>query len=103
MEDIQSSISRASKRLQLKQPFYGLFLNMLNKSWNKDIGTACVSQNKYALGFQLNINQDFWNSLTEEHKIGVIQHECMHICLMHLFMWDDFDDKQLVNIAADQF
>jgi len=101
MEDIQSSISRASKRLQLTQSFYGLFLNMLNKRWNDEISTACVSKNSYALGFQLNINPVFWNSLSDDEQIGVLQHECMHICLMHLFMWDDFSDKEIGNIAAD--
>ena len=55
--DKQKSLSKISKELMLKEPYYGFFLIMLNKVWRKDLPTAGVSKN--GINFQLAINEDF--------------------------------------------
>ena len=95
----QESLAKASKELMLKEPFYGLFLIGLNKLWSKRVPTAGVS--KHNINFQLAINEEFWESLSPEHHIGLLKHELLHIAFFHLTIHDDFADKKLANIAMD--
>ena len=95
----QESLAKASKELMLKEPFYGLFLIGLNKIWSKRVPTAGVS--KHNINFQLAINEEFWESLSPEHHIGLLKHELLHIAFFHLTIHDDFADKKLANIAMD--
>jgi predicted metal-dependent peptidase len=95
----QESLAKASKELMLKEPFYGLFLIGLNKLWSKRVPTAGVS--KHNINFQLAINEEFWESLSPEHHIGLLKHELLHIAFFHLTMHDDFADKKLANVAMD--
>ena len=94
------SLSKASKELMLKEPFYGFFLLMLNKVWDaKRVPTACVSKNN--INYQLTINPDFWEKLSEPHQMGLLKHELLHIAFNHLTSTFDFSDKKLANIAMD--
>jgi len=93
------TLSRATKELMLKEPFYGLFLIMLNKVWRKDLDTAGVS--KHGINQQLAINPDFWANLSSEYRIGILKHELLHIAFHHLSLRDKYKDHRLFNIAAD--
>jgi len=93
------SLAKASKELMFKEPFYGFFLIMMNKVWEKRVPTLGVSKN--GINFQLSINEKFWNSLTLLHQQGILKHECMHIGFFHLEMRDRFPDHKLANIAMD--
>ena len=95
----QESLAKASKELMLKEPFYGLFLIGLNKLWSKRVPTAGVS--KHNINFQLAINEEFWETLSPEHHIGLLKHELLHIAFFHLTLHDTFGDKKLANIAMD--
>ena len=95
----QESLAKASKELMLKEPFYGLFLIGLNKIWSKRVPTAGVS--KHNINFQLAINEEFWETLSPEHHIGLLKHELLHIAFFHLTMHNDFADKKLANVAMD--
>lgn len=99
MVDKNASLAAVSKTLILEQPFYGLFLISLNKTWRDDLPTAGVSIN--GINQQLAINEEFWFTLTEDQKKGVLIHELMHIGFNHLITRDDYKDKKLFNIAAD--
>ena len=77
----QDSLSKTGKELMLKEPYYGIFLIMLNKVWNKRVPTAGVSKN--GINYQLIINEDFWTSLSEEHMLGLLKHELLHIAFGH--------------------
>ena len=96
---VVDKISKASKTLIFKEPFYGLFLVGLNKVYNESIATAGVS--KHNIGVQLTINPEFVKNLSLNHTMGLLKHELLHISLGHLTMRDMFDDKKLFNIAAD--
>lgn len=99
MDKIQS-LSKAAKDLMLKEPYYGFFLIMLNKVWDKRrVPTAGVSKN--GINYQLTINDDFWESLSENHRLGLLKHELLHIAFGHLTTFFKFSDKRLANVAMD--
>lgn len=99
MNNIDQEIAKCSKTLMLKEPFYGLFLLSLNKQINKRIETACVEPD--GLNIKLNINPDFWDTLTNNTKLAVLKHELLHIVFFHLQNFDRFENKIVQNIAAD--
>ena len=83
----------------LKEPYYGIFLIMLNKVWNNKVPTAGVSKN--GINYQLAINENFWFSLSELHMLGLLKHELLHIAFGHLTTYFKFSDKRLANVAMD--
>lgn len=93
------SLAKVCKDLMLKQPFYGIYLLMLDKRWSAAIPTAGVS--KLGINYQLLMNEEFWDTLEHDHKIGLIHHEILHICFFHLLRHDEFEDQKLANIAMD--
>jgi predicted metal-dependent peptidase len=95
----QDSLSKTGKELMLKEPYYGIFLIMLNKVWSKKVPTAGVSKN--GINYQLTINEDFWTSLSELHMLGLLKHELLHIAFGHLTMYFKFSNKKLANVAMD--
>ena len=97
--DKAQSLSKISKELMLKEPYYGFFLIMLNKVWRKDLPTAGVS--KQNINYQLAINEDFWNGLSDDHKTGLLKHELLHIAFGHLVSFSSFSNKKLANVAMD--
>lgn len=96
---IYHEVTKFSKNLMLKEPFYGLFLISLNKELTKSIPTACVTPDN--LNIKLCINPDFWESLDEKTKLAVLKHELLHIAFFHLQNFDRFSNKKLYNVAAD--
>lgn len=97
--DKNENLARVSKDLMFKEPFYGIFLIMLNKVWTKDIQTAGVGKN--GINFQLYINEDFWSSLSNIHKMGLLKHELLHIAFSHVTEFEHLTNKDIRNIAMD--
>lgn len=83
----------------LKEAFYGMFLIMLNKRWSDNVPTAGVSLN--GINYQLDINEEFWSSLTESAHRGLLKHELLHIGFFHLTDYSHLTDHSLANIAMD--
>lgn len=90
---------KACKQLVVKDSFYGLFLLSLNKYYSKDDATVWVARN--GINYELCVNPDFWNTLTDDEQLGVLKHELLHIAFKHLLMQESFNDKEVFNIAAD--
>ncbi len=99
MKDRNESLASTTKDLMWAEAFWGLFLIGLRKSWSSQIPTACVSKN--GINYGLTINEDFWESLERNFRMGILQHEAIHIGYFHIERWDEFEDKELANIAAD--
>ena len=99
MVNIQDLVAKTTKNLILSEPFYGLFLIGINKQFSDKIPTAGVS--KHGIGMQLTVNPEFYTSLSEDHRSGLIKHELLHIAFGHLIMRDLYSDHKLFNIAAD--
>jgi predicted metal-dependent peptidase len=93
------TVSKASKTLMLKEPFYGYLLIGLNKELSPRIQTACVA--KDGINIKLVVNDEFYEQQDDKTKVAILKHELLHIAFQHLSMFDDFEDKQLLNVAAD--
>lgn len=93
-------LARTSKDLMLREPFYGLFLIMLNKAWTKTaVPTAGVGRN--GIGYQLYINDSFWDTLDDKQRRGLLKHELLHIGFFHLTDFQHHLNKKISNIAMD--
>ena len=99
MINVQDQVARTTKTLIFTEPFYGLFLIGINKTYSEQIPTAGVS--KCGIGMQLTINPEFYNELSEDHRYGLIKHELLHIAFGHLLLRDLYSNHKLFNIAAD--
>ena len=99
INDIHGDIAKHAKTLMFKEPFYGLFLISLNKEISDSVGTACVA--KDGINTKLVISPKFWGTISDNVKIAVLKHELLHIAFKHLQMYDDFKEKELLNVAAD--
>jgi len=100
MVNRSEQLAHASKNLMLKEPFYGMFLIMLNKTWdNKKVSTAGVGRN--GINYNLFLNENFWDILQERQKRGLLKHELLHIAFMHLTDFGHLTDDELANIAQD--
>ena len=95
----QEELSSIIKTIMLEQPFYGLFLMNVNKEFIKRIPTAAVTME--GINYKLLINPDFWDSLSDKHKQGLILHEAKHMVFGHLLLRDDFANHKLANVAMD--
>ena len=47
------------------------------------------------------INKEYWDGLDDTTAVNVLYHEISHIIFKHLWMQQDFQDKEKFNIAAD--
>lgn len=100
MYNREDSLAKTSKDLILKEPFYGFLLIMLNKIWNgRVVPTAGVSKN--GINYQLAINPEFWENLTENHRLGILKHELLHIAFQHLTAYHSYSNRELANVAMD--
>lgn len=97
--DKNDTLAKASKELMLKEPFYGMFLIMLNKKWDKRVPTAGVGLN--GINYHLYINEEFWNNLESKHKVGLLKHELLHIGFFHLTNFGNMKNHKVANIAKD--
>ena len=95
------TLTKALMDLIVLEPFYAHVAISLNKHFcdKNYIPTACVTLNN--INPELYICEEFWNDLSDDHRLGLIKHEMLHICFFHLFMHDEYEDKNLFNIAAD--
>ena len=94
-------------RLLKTEPFFAAFSRKVEKVADNSIPTAAMAYNRETQRFVMLYNPDFFGSLTDVHKVGVIKHEFYHLILKHLTARLPFDpvkepDKNKTwNIAAD--
>ena len=93
------SLARVTKDLMFTEPFYGMFLSAMNKTWDKSIGTACVSVT--GINFSLKINPEFWAQLNNNQRKGLLKHELLHIAFFHLTDFKHLVDHKIANMAMD--
>lgn len=98
--EILEEVNKTSIKLIINEPFYGHFFMGLVKQIDDKIPTMAVSLRGRNSLFLLT-NTTFWNSLSAEHRYGVVKHEILHILFKHLFMMDKFGNKYVFNLAAD--
>lgn len=94
-------VIRISKELLYDKPFYGSVLLSLNKEVSPKAPTAMVGLE--GIMFKLTVNPEFWDSLSDNHKQGLLLHELGHIIYFHLTEYSHLKDKEIANIAMDVF
>jgi predicted metal-dependent peptidase len=101
MKELRSEqLGKASKDLIVREPFYGLFLLMLNKQWNNTaVPTASVA--RLGINYQLYLNENFWDKLKLEQRRGLLKHELLHIGFFHVTDFDHLTEHDIANIAMD--
>jgi len=97
--NVYEEVVKHSKKLMFDEPFYGLMLIGMNKELSERIDTACVTRDN--INTKLMVNPEFWATLDESTKTGVLKHELLHIAFFHLLNMDNFPDRKLHNVAAD--
>ena len=78
------TLEQACKKLIIKEPFWGIFLLGLNKSYSDKVPTLGVR--RLNIGVELIVNKTFWDSLKDESQLAVLLHELHHISLNHLIL-----------------
>ena len=99
MTNKNDALSSAVKSLIHREYFYGIFLMMLNKKWDDSIGTAGVVP--AGTQFELLIDENFFLKQTENHRVGLLKHECCHITNFHLTDFGHLGDQEIANYAMD--
>lgn len=92
-------IERAYKKLLIENPFYGLFLLGISKTVDTSVPTAAVR--KKGINCELIINPEYWETQDDVQQMNLIQHEVYHIVFQHMFMYNSFSNKEVLNLAAD--
>lgn len=98
-KNASESLSRATRDLMNREPFYGLFLSTMDREVSKDVPGSGVK--KLGINSALTVNEDYWNNASKELQLGILKHELLHIAFMHMLMQEHFPDKEVFNIAAD--
>lgn len=93
------TLEKAIKTLLVKEPFYGLMLLGLDRSFSNKISTACVCVE--GINYKLLINEEFWNKHDDEFQVQLLMHELGHLLYNHLFLSKSFANKDRYNIASD--
>ncbi len=94
-------------RLLKQEPFFGAFSRRVEKAASDSIPTAAMVYSRETQSFTMLYNPDFFESLPDEHKVGVIKHEFYHLIFKHLTDRLPFDPvkephkSKAWNIAAD--
>ncbi len=93
------SLAKIGKTLMMKEPFYGIFLLALNKRWNNKIKTAGIILR--GLNFNIEINEHYWDSISDDARYALLKHELLHIAFFHITEFDHLADKAIKNLAQD--
>lgn len=95
-----NGIDEVIKDMYILKPFYGYILCKVKRFWNNNIPTACIDINR-----NLSINKEFFDSLCYEDKKAIIEHEILHLALLHIPRFINYIKdplyKEIANIAMD--
>lgn len=88
------------KDLITEEPFFGLFLIGVNKTWDEKIPSACVGLR--GINPEMKFNPYKWAKLPDNQRKGLMKHETLHICFFHItHHWAHLTNKKIANIAMD--
>jgi len=89
-------------RLLMSEPFFASLSRRIDKTPTTAIPTAGVRVNPERQQFELMYNPEFFASLKDEHKLGVLMHEFYHIIFEHVTGRKPTEGiRRIDNIAMD--
>ena len=71
-------------RLLMDEPFFACLSRKLEKKPDRSIKTAGVYVNEQTGQFEMIYNPEFFESLPDDQKLGVLMHEYYHIIFEHV-------------------
>ncbi len=101
MKHLLDKFERTRTKLMNSHPFYALMLQRCRVEWLTDVKTAGVGfdRNEYSIRFVL--SPQFFESLSDNHSLGLFIHEMDHLFLDHLRRGKAYDNKKVANVAMD--
>jgi len=78
------NLNMHTARLLMNEPFFAGISRRVDKRPNRAIPTAGVRVNPETVQFELLYNPDFFASLTDKQKLGVLKHEFYHLVFDHV-------------------
>ena len=95
-------LNKHMARLLMREPFFAGLSRRIDKRASYEVPTAGVRVNPVTAQFELLYNPEFFASLSDTHKLGVLKHEFYHIILEHVTGRKPSDGlKRIDNIAMD--
>jgi len=96
------NLNMHTARLLMREPFFAALSRRIDKTPTFAIPTAAVRVNKERAQFELLFNPDFFASLKDEHKLGILMHEFYHIIFEHVTKRMPSEGiRRIDNIAMD--
>lgn len=97
--DITKAFEQARTQLLYVAPFYALMLQKCRLNVTDRVGTAGVRVLPTGQ-IELAVSPTFFSGLTEQARIGLLQHEMLHLFMKHINR-GKLLDKKVSNIAMD--
>jgi len=93
---------KISRSLELYHGVFSQLWKMGKPIFCDDIPTAAVTFDKEGHCVLFKINEKYWNTLSDNKKLFIICHECLHVILNHGSRTKDAREKfAITNIALD--
>lgn len=96
------NLNMHTARLLMREPFFAALSRRIDKVASTAIPTAGVRVNPDSAQFEMLYNPEFFESLSDEHKQGILMHEFYHLVFEHVTTRKPADGlKRIDNIAMD--
>ena len=96
------NLNMHTARLLMREPFFAALSRRIDKIASTAIPTAGVRVNPDSAQFEMLYNPEFFASLSDEHKQGILMHEFYHLVFEHVTGRKPADGlKRIDNIAMD--
>jgi predicted metal-dependent peptidase len=96
------NLNMHTARLLMREPFFAALSRRIDKIASTAIPTAGVRVNPDSAQFELLYNPEFFASLSDTHKQGILKHEFYHLIFEHVTGRKPADGlKRIDNIAMD--
>ena len=78
------NLNMHTARLLMREPFFAALSRKIDKTSTTSIPTAGIRVNPERAQFELFYNPEFFDALSDEHKLGVLMHEFYHVIFEHV-------------------
>jgi len=96
------NLNMHTARLLMREPFFAALSRRIDKIASTAIPTAGVRVNPDSAQFELMYNPEFFASLSDDHKQGILMHEFYHLVFEHVTGRKPADGlTRIDNIAMD--
>ena len=96
------NLNMHTARLLMREPFFAALSRRIDKIATTAIPTAGVRVNPDSAQYEMLYNPEFFDQLSDDHKLGILMHEFYHLIFEHVTGRKPADGlKRIDNIAMD--